>query len=251
MDIIVASSIFQLPDYLYEVNILSVTLRLVMAVIIGGIIGLERGTNSHPAGFRTHILVCVGATMAMLTDQYICQFLSATADPARLGAQVITGVGFLGVGTIFATGKRRIRGLTTAAGLWASACLGLAVGIGFYSGAVIGGIMIYVSLAVLPHVEKYFYGNTRHYNLYIEVSDVTMLRSFKAHLNELDISILETQVSASGPVVSKGVGFHLYIRLPKNLKYDSIKSVVPFCNLSNRICNLVYEICINPILNFF
>lgn len=120
---------FTLPEYFYDINIISISTRLLLAVLFGGIIGLERGSNRHPAGFRTHILVCVGATLAMMTNQYITEFFDTT-DPARLGAQVITGVGFLGVGTILVTGKNRIKGLTTAAGLWASACLGLALGIG-------------------------------------------------------------------------------------------------------------------------
>ena len=87
---------YTLPDYFYDINLFSTALRLVLAVVFGGIIGLERGANRHPAGFRTHILVCVGATLAMLTNEYICQ-IYGTGDPARLGAQVITGVGFLGV----------------------------------------------------------------------------------------------------------------------------------------------------------
>ena len=141
-----------LPDYFYDVNIFSVILRLFLAVLYGGIIGLERGASKHPPGFRTHILVCVGATLAMLTNQYICETgLYSPADPSRLGAQVITGVGFLGVGTILVTGGQKIKGLTTAAGLWASACIGLALGIGFYSGAIAAGILVFVSLRFLKH----------------------------------------------------------------------------------------------------
>ena len=83
---------YHLPDFLYEINLLSVSLRLTLALLFGGIIGLERGSNRHPAGFRTHILVCAGAALAMMTNQFILQQFD-TGDPARLGAQVITGVG--------------------------------------------------------------------------------------------------------------------------------------------------------------
>ena len=100
---------YHLPDFLYEINLLSVSLRLILALLFGGIIGLERGSNRHPAGFRTHILVCVGAALAMMTNQFILQQFD-TGDPARLGAQVITGVGFLGVGTILVTGRHKIQG---------------------------------------------------------------------------------------------------------------------------------------------
>ncbi|MHC1721587.1 MAG: MgtC/SapB family protein [Aminipila sp.] len=213
---------FQLPHYLYDVNIISVTIRLLLAVLFGGIIGLERGANHHPAGFRTHILVCVGATLAMLTDQYICQYLATNADPARLGAQVITGVGFLGVGTIFVTGKHKIKGLTTAAGLWASACLGLALGIGFYSGAVIAGILIFISLALLPKVENFFYNNARMINLYVEIDSLYNYRNFVSKIKDMGITVLETHVSSSGPVATNGMAFHISIKLPKELRFDEI-----------------------------
>ncbi|WP_164914348.1 MgtC/SapB family protein [Aminipila luticellarii] len=213
-------SVFQLPHYFYDVNLLSVILRLLLAVLFGGAIGLERGANSHPAGFRTHILVCVGAALAMLTNQYISQYLAPGSDPARLGAQVITGVGFLGVGTIFMTGKHKIKGLTTAAGLWASACLGLALGIGFYSGAIIAGILIFISLALLPKVENYFYQNARMINLYIEIDSLQNFKAFIAALKKMDILVLESHVSGSGPVASNGIAFHLSVRLPKNLKFE-------------------------------
>ncbi|QIB69087.1 MgtC/SapB family protein [Aminipila butyrica] len=218
---------FQLPFYLYDVNLLSITLRLLLAFLLGGIIGLERGTNNHPAGFRTHILVCVGATLAMLTNQYICQNLAPGSDPARLGAQVITGVGFLGVGTIFVTGKHRIKGLTTAAGLWASACLGLALGIGFYSGALISGLLIFISLAVLPKVENYFYQHARVVNLYVEMDSLQNFKDLVATVKEMDITILENHVSSSGPLAgSGGAGFHLSIKLPKNLHFDEISAMM-------------------------
>ena len=120
--------------------------RLMLAVACGGVLGLEREVNRHPAGLRTHIIVCLGATLVMITGQGLT--ISAVAagissDPARLGAQVISGIGFLGAGTIIVTGKRHIRGLTTAAGLWASACIGLAIGTGFYEAAVICTIAVF------------------------------------------------------------------------------------------------------------
>lgn len=214
---------YKLPYYFYDVNLFSVTVRLLMAVIIGGIIGLERGANSHPAGFRTHILVCIGATLAMLTDQYICQTLSATADPARLGAQVITGVGFLGVGTIFATGKYKIRGLTTAAGLWASACLGLALGIGFYSGAIIAGVLIFFSLAVLPRVEKRFYGNSRIINLYVEVENITSWKACVKLLVKNNVNIIETQSYPTTTTKMEGHAFYVSIKIPKDSNFDIIR----------------------------
>jgi putative Mg2+ transporter-C (MgtC) family protein len=211
-----------LPDIFYDLNIFSTTLRLVLAAVFGGVIGLERGANKHPAGFRTHILVCVGATLAMLTNQFIVETMAIGSDPARLGAQVITGVGFLGVGTIFVTGKSKIKGLTTAAGLWASACLGLALGIGFYSGALISGILIFVSLALLPKVENYFYSNSRILDLYIEIDSFSNFKDFKKELHNKGIMLYETNLSNLDPLTTGGINVNLEIRLPRKLKHQEV-----------------------------
>lgn len=210
---------FTLPDCFYDITLVSTALRLILAVIFGGIIGLERGANRHPAGFRTHILVCVGATLAMLTNQYICQ-MYGTGDPARLGAQVITGVGFLGVGTILVTGRHKIKGLTTAAGLWASACLGLALGIGFYSGAIIAAFVIFISLALLPKIEYHFYQKSKVIDLYIEIDSVEHFRAFIRYIRSVDASFYETHLSQDSPVTPGGIAFHLSMILPKNMSHS-------------------------------
>ena len=133
---------------LKEVNIVSMTVKVLLAMILGGSLGLERGIKNRPAGFRTYMLVCLGATLVMSTNQYVYQTFGVS-DPTRLGAQVVSGIGFLGAGTIMVTKRNQIKGLTTAAGLWAVACLGLAIGIGFYSGALIGGLAIFFANTVL------------------------------------------------------------------------------------------------------
>lgn len=203
----------------YEpLNLASIALRLILAVIFGGVIGLERGANHHPAGFRTHILVCVGAALAMLTNEYICQVYGG-GDPARLGAQVITGVGFLGVGTILVTGRHKIKGLTTAAGLWASACLGLALGIGFYAGAVIAAVLIFVSLTLLPRVETFVYKRSRAIALYVEVDSVQSFRAFIRYIRTLDVAFYEAHLSQDKPVTEGAVAFHLSMFLPKNMSH--------------------------------
>jgi len=207
---------FDLPDYFYDLNIFSISLRLVMALIAGGIIGLERGANRHPAGFRTHILVCMGAAIAMLTNQYIVDVFENVSDPARLGAQVITGVGFLGVGTILITGRQRIKGLTTAAGLWASACLGLSIGIGFYEGAIIGAILIFISLALLPKIENYFYDHSGIINLYIEVDSLDSFRSFMHSIKSMDLTVTETGLNQPNPMTPNGIAFVLSVKIPKS-----------------------------------
>ena len=111
-------------EYLEGINLASITLRIVMSMVCGGVIGIERGKAHQPAGMRTYMLVCMGAAMVMLTGQYMYYHFQ-TGDPARLGAQVVSGIGFLGAGSIIISGKTKIKGLTTAAGLWTAACIGL------------------------------------------------------------------------------------------------------------------------------
>lgn len=144
-------------EYLAESFYLVVLIRLLIAGILGGIIGFERESVSRPAGFRTHILVCVGAALVMITSQFIFERYRTLTniDPARLGAQVISGIGFLGAGTIIREGAS-VKGLTTAASLWAVSCVGIAAGIGFYEGAIFAAAIIYITLIVLKRIEKHF-----------------------------------------------------------------------------------------------
>jgi len=133
-------------------------LKLFLAMVFGGIIGLEREIGNRPAGFRTHTLVCMGSVLVMLTSEYILQtYSSLLPDPGRMGAQVISGIGFLGAGTILKDGSR-VRGLTTAASLWVVACIGLAIGVGFYWGALTATLLSYITLVLLKKFEGHMPG---------------------------------------------------------------------------------------------
>lgn len=213
----------ELPDYFYDLSVVSVILRLVLAVIFGGIIGLQRESRGQFAGFRTHILVCVGAALAMLTNQYICEFFTGTHDPARLGAQVITGVGFLGVGTILITGGHKIKGLTTAAGLWASACLGLAVGIGFYGGALVAAIIIFVALALMPKLETVVMKRSKRAEFYAELDSIPSMKALTRFMESKNIHILERSVSNAPPVFSDSVALIITATCPSGS--DRIKLI--------------------------
>ena len=113
-----------------ELNLYSLIIRIVLSLFIGGILGFDRGRKNRPAGFRTYMLVCLGSTLVMITNQYVFQVFKS-GDPVRLGAQVVSGVGFLGAGTIILTGHNQVKGITTAAGIWTAACCGLTIGIGY------------------------------------------------------------------------------------------------------------------------
>ena len=139
----------QILDFLRECNLTTTILRILLSMVLGGAIGLQREKNGHAAGFRTHILVCMGAAMTVLTGVFAVQVLHFSGDPLRIAAQVVSGIGFIGAGTILITQKSHVRGLTTAAGLWATASVGLAVGIGFYEAAILCTAIILIVIALL------------------------------------------------------------------------------------------------------
>ncbi|WP_425447476.1 MgtC/SapB family protein [Dethiothermospora halolimnae] len=132
-----------------------ILIRLVLSIVLSGLIGIERESIRRPAGFRTHILVCVGSTLVMLVSIYIFNQYNGetTLQPDRLGAQVISGIGFLGAGTIIKEGNT-VKGLTTAASLWAVACIGLAIGSGFYLGGILTTFLVLITLAVFNKAER-------------------------------------------------------------------------------------------------
>lgn len=161
-------------DNPWLIDQLHISIRLFLALFLGGLIGFEREMNSHAAGLRTHILVCVGSALIMLLSIYgFSDFVNETnvrIDPSRLAAQVISGIGFLGAGTILFNG-RSITGLTTAASLWVVAGMGLAIGAGFYYAAVLSCVMVLVSLWILNKLEKKFFGGKKIHVLKIHALD--------------------------------------------------------------------------------
>lgn len=155
--------------YLEDFNLLSVTIRLILAVVLGGMIGMERATKRSAAGLRTFALVCLGASLAMITNQYLLITSGITGDPSRMAAQVISGIGFLGVGTIIVTGRNHVKGLTTAASLWATATMGIAIGAGFIYGGLVAFILIMVSVRLLLFLSKRLEDYNKIITLYVEI----------------------------------------------------------------------------------
>ena len=186
-----------------EVTVFAVIIRIMCAVVIGGIIGMERSIKNRPAGLRTYMLVCVGACLIMLTNHFIYQMTGA-GDPMRLGAQVVSGIGFLGAGTIIVTKHNQIKGLTTAAGLWSAAGVGLALGIGFYEAALTAAVAIYGTLTVLQVLEAKVNRKTRVLDVYIELQNGASLRTFLGDLRALDVGI-EDVLFEQDAVVDTGV----------------------------------------------
>ena len=177
---------------LRELTYLSIALRILAAVVIGGILGLERELKSRPAGFRTYILVCVGSCLIMLTNQFIFQ-ACGTGDPTRMGAQVVSGIGFLGAGTIIVTRRSQIRGLTTAAGLWAVAGVGLALGIGFYEAAIVGAAAIFGVIAILQGFDRQMHRKSRIIEVYMECGPTLPLGDLLRATREMDLELSDLQ----------------------------------------------------------
>lgn len=181
-------------QFLHELNLFSILIRVTLALIIGGILGLERGRKSQPAGFRTYMLVCLSSAMVMMTNQYIVQ-MTGSGDPARLGAQVVSGIGFLGAGAIIVTRRNQVRGLTTAAGLWSAACLGLAIGIGFYVGAIVVGIVVLIIMTIFHKIDNWFTSNNKVIRIYASFSSIDCFDSFIERCNVLGMKVKDIEIN--------------------------------------------------------
>ncbi len=182
-------------DFLRDLTPASVTARMLLAVFCGGLIGIEREHRRRPAGFRTHILICLGAAMTTLTSQYLFLNMSYYTDIARLGAQVIAGIGFIGAGAIIVTRRRRVKGLTTAAGLWACAIIGLACGAGFYEGALIATFLILLAEIVFSKLEYWMLRNSPEVNLYMEYAQGHSLDGVINRIRDSNIKITDLEIT--------------------------------------------------------
>ncbi|WP_281889638.1 MgtC/SapB family protein [Paenibacillus sp. YYML68] len=199
-----------------------ITLRLSLALLLGGVIGFEREYSSRAAGLRTHMLVCLGATLIMLLSIYgfadFAELPNVRMDPARLAAQVISGIGFLGAGTILFTGKT-ITGLTTAASLWVVAAIGLAIGAGFYYAAVLACFFALMSLFVFHTVEKRLMSNKRSRKLIMETADVPSLVGRVTHvLHDQGCDIQKWSVEELEGKSEASLRITLTLRLSKEMK---------------------------------
>jgi putative Mg2+ transporter-C (MgtC) family protein len=203
---------------LREVTYLAVALRIFAAVIVGGILGLERGMKNRPAGLRTYMLVCVGACVIMLTNQFIYQAVG-TGDPVRMGAQVVSGIGFLGAGTIIVTRRNQIKGLTTAAGLWSAAGVGLALGVGFYEAALIAGLAIFVVMTLLQRWDDNLHSKARAVEIYVELAEGITLGAFIQGVRALELDINNVQIERSG-AAENGCELIATLKSKKRRKHD-------------------------------
>ena len=184
-------------DGVRDVTLVSVCLRMVLSVLCGGAIGVEREFKRRPAGFRTHILICLGAAMTTLTGQYLYLTMHYYTDIARLVAQGLAGVGFIGAGTSIVTKRQRVKGLTTAAGLWTAAIVGLCLGTGFYEGGLFTTGLILLAELAFSRLEYWMLSNTPEVNLYMEYRDKKCLDEVLQMFREQGVKILNMEITRS------------------------------------------------------
>lgn len=198
--------------YLSELNTVTVIVRVLLAALAGGLIGIERGFHGRAAGLRTHMLVCLGAALTALIGCYLADG-GMTTDVQRTGAQVMSGVGFLGAGTILLKkGNEKITGLTTAAGLWATAAIGLAVGYGLYVAAFATVIVVVLAFTVMSRVEFRMHGKRQRIFVYIELDSVEVVKTFTQRLRD-EFGGVEIQVTPARSGQSDHVGMEALIRI--------------------------------------
>ena len=214
---------------LRELNEISVVLRFVLAVLFGGLIGIEREHKHRPAGFRTHILVCLGAASTTVTGQYLLTLSSIapiTSDPLRLGAQVIAGIGFIGAGTIIVTKRRQVKGLTTAAGLWTSAIIGLAIGVGFYEAAGYATFLILLTETILSKVDWFLLSRAKCINVYIEYTKAENLSDIMTMLKQLEVQVVDIEVAKNRSETEHNISAILSIECSKKILPEAVLSKI-------------------------
>ncbi|MGI6755552.1 MAG: MgtC/SapB family protein [Atopobiaceae bacterium] len=193
----------------------AVFLRLLAATIVGIVVGVEREYRNKDAGIKTHVLVCVGAAVTMIVSEYLVhQFPDESHDMARIGAQVISGVGFLGVGTIIVTGKNEVQGLTTAAGLWVCACIGLLAGAGYIEGTLLALGFVVFTYLVLNKIDTHVRQNGRVFDLYVEFDDKGGVKEMLRTLHSWNCSYTNFQL-AKGVAGNFGGAATFTVKIPR------------------------------------
>lgn len=207
------SGFSQIPVWLRELrelNMLSVTIRLLLALLSGTLIGIDRGMKRRGAGIKTHVLVCLGATLVMMTGQYIVDCFGTRQEGCTSWSAGNQRSRLFGSRYDHCNGRNQVRGLTTAAGLWACACIGLALGIGFYEGAFVMLVLVLVTFVGLARLDRYVYMHSRVLELYIEVDSAKSIVELRKQLRKMDLRIagfetMETMIRGDDTAVMTSI----------------------------------------------
>lgn len=207
-------------EFLTQFNPVTVVIRVALAAIAGALVGTEREKHGHPAGIRTHMMVSLGAALTSMIGLFATSELGLSSDPLRIGAQVISGVGFLGAGTILLRGGgSRITGLTSAAGLWTAAAIGLAVGMGFYLGAFLTVFFVLLTFTIVSRAEAFLNRNRQRMSVYLELDSVDAVRPMLERLRG-EFGLLEAQVTPPRSGALPHVGMEVLLRVPHKVSVE-------------------------------
>ena len=224
-------NLIEIINYLKEFNTCSIIFRLLLATLLSGFIGTERSKMGRAAGLRTHILVCIGATIVAMTGQYLYEYYDLTGDVTRIAAQVISGIGFLGAGTILVKNNSIGTGLTTAACVWATGAIGIAIGYGFYEAAIIGALLILFTTGKLGVIDKKVNKNTNEVNVYIEFENAKLLNSTLRQIEGLNCIIENINLTKAKTKNPNGIGAEF--TLLTNKKNDKSKIIEQLNKIDN------------------
>lgn len=227
---------FDLHTLLYSspLSAWTVLLRLILVTLCSGAIGFERGYRGRAAGLRTHILVGMGAAATVLTGVYAVDNLNYDADPLRVAAQVISGIGFLGAGTILVRGKTTVTGLTTAAGLWMTAAIGIAIGIGFYSVGLICTPIAMIAFGLLTKFERSGKYARSSMKVYVESTDVYRINSLIEILTDEEHGLREIEITPARSGLQNHIGIEATVLLKK--KADKKEKLRKIAEVDTVLC---------------
>lgn len=213
--------LMRILTYLQEFNGVSIVLRLVLATLFGGIIGIEREVKGRSAGFRTFTLVCIGSALGTIVNLYLFE-ITGNTDVARIPAGILSGIGFLGVGTIIVTKRSHVKGLTTAAGLWVTASLGIALGAGMIWVSVAGFLLILLTISILQNLSHYIAGHNRLINLYVEMAKESDVNALVNYIREKDYQIVTMEKKREKITKECDLVINLSLNLKKQCKHEDI-----------------------------
>ena len=209
-------------EFMTELTTASVAVRLVLATLFGSLVGVERANKRYAAGIRTFALVCLGSALATITGLYFAQMSGNMADSARIPAQLLCGIGFLGAGTIVVTDRKRVKGLTTAAGLWVTASMGIAIGAGLLWEALICLVLVIVTKYYLHYMTRYVETHTRTIELHIEFEKEAMTGLFDFIRDECGYTIDSVERRSEQPIIDGDTILHMEINMGRKIKHTVI-----------------------------
>lgn len=209
---------------LYQFSNETALIRLALALVASGILGLERTRKLRPAGMRTYMLVCIASCSVMLGGLYLFEIYGPGFDPARMAAQVVSGIGFIGAGTIMVTPKQKVKGLTTAAGLWAVACLGINIGVGNYAMALGVFVAMLITMFLADKLELVYYRHLKRINVCIVVRTLECLPDIRNVMRSSDI--IMSDLDFTDAIEGEGVSITCLLRLKRYKAHSEVTEAI-------------------------